>query len=187
MKKIVPILMIMLAFSVVHAMEDSDFIYVVHLYQSGNVLAVDNNFQYPYDLVADSFVQESTTGGYRGEVLDEKNIVLASFEFNVNDGSFAVKAPYFAYAKEIRFYNENSFLFSVSVSDSSFCNADRVCDSDVGENSQNCPSDCRVSSPFDSIFSYIVVGALALVLLFVFVKWHRRIRKIGSAPMPVPQ
>lgn len=133
------------------------FSYLFHLYYDNGQFFVDRDFQFKYDLVAESYTPEviSETNSYRGEVVSIRNDILAVFNFNLqqgdpdfNEGKVSIKGPYFADAKEVRFYNDaRQLLLTVDVSGSSFCDDDNVCDEDVGENPANCPNDCKVAIP----------------------------------------
>ncbi len=131
--------------------------YRFHLYYDNGQLFANRDFNFKYDIISDDFIPEviSTTHPFRGEIVSGKEEVLSSFRFDpqkgnpvFKKGSIAVDGPYFANAAKVNFYNDkNQPLLSLDLSGSSFCNDDSVCNSDVGENYQNCPNDCPRPSP----------------------------------------
>lgn len=131
--------------------------YRFHLYYDNGQLFANRDFNFKYDIISDDFIPEviSTTHPFRGEIVSGKEEVLSSFRFDPQKGNpvfkkggIAVDGPYFANAAKVNFYNgTNQLLLTLDVSGSSFCNDDGTCNSDVGENYQNCPNDCKRPSP----------------------------------------
>ncbi len=176
--------------------EQESFIYRFHLYYDNGQLFANRDFEFKYDVIPDDFVSEtiSTNRAFRGEIISGKEEVLHSFQFDpqkgnsaFKEGSIAVDGPYFANAANVNFYNdENQLLLTLDVSGSSFCNDDGICNSDVGENYQNCPNDCPRPSPVpvvtpasysiwkDPLLIGLTVLAAIVVVLVVLVIIRRR-------------
>ena len=133
--------------------QQQDFVYLFHLYYDNGQLFADRDFQFKYDVLPETFVPEtiSTQFPYRGDVINLKGEVAKTFQFDPQQGNqkflkgkLSVKGPYIPDAQKVNFYDgQGNQLLSVFVSDSSFCNDDGVCNSDVGEDSKTCPSDCK--------------------------------------------
>lgn len=129
-----------------------NFVYLFHLYYDNGQLFADRDVKFKYDIIAEPYVTPilKTANPYYGQVLNFKNAVLATFKFDqsIVKGRVSVKGPYFADASSVNFYNDsNGLLLTIDVSGSSFCNDDEVCNSDVGENSDNCSNDCKLKPP----------------------------------------
>lgn len=139
------------------AASSNNFVYNFHLYYDNGQLLADRDFEFEYDLTAEEYVPEIVSAGssYRGEIVNILGRVAATFYFDPKQGNpkftkgkTSIKGPYFADASEVNFYsNKNQLLLTLDLSGSSFCNDDGTCNSDVGENYQNCPNDCPRPSP----------------------------------------
>ena len=170
--------------------EEFPFVYLFHLYYDNGRLFADKDFEFKYDLIADQFVQPqlNTAGPYRGEIVSMLGNVVGNFKFDppVAGGKISVKGPHFRNAGKVNFYNDkDELLLTVQVSESSVCNEDSICNSETGENAQNCSSDCKITptttavpepqpSLLVRIFSPINLVGLAVVAAFVFL--FRRLR-----------
>ena len=131
--------------------------YRFHLYYDNGQLFADRDFEFKYDLIAEQFTPETLTTQtpYRGEIVSVRNEIGATFQFDPKQGNpkftkgkISVKGPYLADAAKANFYNDkNQLLLALDIGGSSFCNDDGTCNSDVGENYQNCPNDCPRPSP----------------------------------------
>lgn len=131
------------------------WVYIFHLYYDNGQLSADRDFKFKYDLIAEPFTPQvlETASPFRGVVVDFKNEAKATFQFNPElvKGKISVKGPYSADAAKVDFYNdENQLLLTLDVSGSSVCNDDGICNSDVGENYDNCPNDCPRPTPSPS-------------------------------------
>lgn len=188
------------------AQDEGKYTYLFHLYYDNGRLVADRDFEFKYDLIAEEFVPETITIGspYRGEVISIKNVVEATFQFDIkrNDptftkGKISIKGPYFADASETKFYNDRGqLLLTLNVGGSSFCNDDGICNKDVGEDSNNCPADCKsepIASPLPIKGGGLLRGiliALGVVIAAVVIWVSRAIikkRKIGAdLPPPLP-
>ncbi|MFH1230126.1 MAG: hypothetical protein V1709_01375, partial [Planctomycetota bacterium] len=88
-----------------------------------------------------------------GEIVNIVGEIAGRFEFdpkqgdvNFTKGKISVNAPYVADGQKAVFYdNQNQPVLTIPVSDSSFCNDDGICNADRGEDSLNCPKDCKQS------------------------------------------
>ncbi len=183
------------------------FIYRFHLYYDNGQLLANRDFKFKYDIVSDNFIPEviSIANPFRGEVVSVINEVLYSFQFDPQKGNLAFKkggvavdAPYFADAAKVNFYDDkNLLLLALDVSGSSFCNDDGTCNSDVGENYQNCPNDCpkpATPTPVPSVTPSAGISSLKLILIFagaavlivvIWVVWAIiRKRKSGGGTLP---
>jgi hypothetical protein len=158
MKKNILLILLALMFpcSLLFANYDDDiWVYALHLEVKQGVLAVDTLEKYPYDLVPMAYDGPTTPGDFDfyGTVINKKGTALGQFAFNkpetevisLGKSVLNVKAPYFANADHITLYKKGGVkLFTISVSETSFCNDNNKCNSDVGENYRNCPNDCPV-------------------------------------------
>lgn len=177
-----------------------NFIYRFHLYYDTGQLFANRDFKFKYDVIPDDFVPEtvSTAHPFRGEIVSVKEEILSSFRFDpqkgnvtFSKGGIAVDAPYFADAARVDFYNDQGTkLLTIDVSGSSFCNDDGTCNSDVGENYQNCPNDCSRPSPspayqppVPSIWQNMLIPILiaVAVIIAVLVSWVIIKRRRASA------
>ncbi|MEK7151230.1 MAG: hypothetical protein AAB784_00750 [Patescibacteria group bacterium] len=175
------------------------FVYLFHLYYDNGQLFADRDFEFKYDLIAEPFEQSGaiTATSYKGEVISVSNNLLSSFQFDptVTKGKISVKGPYFANAAKVNFYNDkNELLLTLLVSESSVCNEDKICNSDIGEDYNNCPSDCEPPPPvvekggFWSL-SKIIFAALgaAIIAVVIWIIWLIiKKRRVGSDMMPPP-
>jgi hypothetical protein len=133
------------------AYASDDFFYVFHLYSQNGILVVDRDARFPYDLVADTYVQVGNSPTYyKGEVVNFIGGVVGNFAFELksNQGKIDIEAPYAPDAKEVRMYDSNGVIkLVISVTDSAVCNDDGVCGNESGEGYDNCPLDCAASVP----------------------------------------
>ncbi len=66
----------------------------------------------------------------------------------LGESLFDVTGKYFAYADRIVFFKKGGVeLFRISLKESSFCNENKVCNADAGEDHLNCPMDCPAPEP----------------------------------------
>lgn len=183
-------------------------------YDNGNIFA-DRDYEIKFDVLSEVFTPEVINEGqlkYRGDVLDVKNNVAKTFEFdpqkgnsNFKTGKVVVKAPYVPNGLRVIFYdNNNNNLVSVFVIGGSLCNDDDVCSAGAGENENNCPNDCKKQktptptpiiaeepgllggdSGLTSILIYVFVGLGVLVIAWFGWKWWRK-RREGDFIPPTP-
>lgn len=156
-KKVLLTLILFAISLLVHAQASPDnYSYLFHLYYDSGKLYVDRDVKFKYDVIPEQFVPDnSVSATYTGKIIGVKDNFLATFKFakpNFEKGTLVVKGPYFADAKSAEFYDDkNQKLVTIDVSGSSFCNDDSICNADVGEDSNNCPSDCKqVSLPTET-------------------------------------
>ena len=158
MKKIFLILSLLLSVTFARgdiAQPDS-YYYQFHLYYNNGALMADRDFEYIYDVIPGLYVQPEiqTAYPYIAEVISVKGVKLTEIKFDPGltlvgktAGKLVIALPYFANAKDVNIYdNQEKILISIPVGETSFCNDDKICDSDVGENYNNCPNDCTSSS-----------------------------------------
>mgnify|MGYP001583733550 FL=1 len=171
------------------------FVYLFHLYYDNGQLFADRDFEFKYDLIAEPFVQPelSTPTPYRGEVFSVSDASLGSFQFDstVAKGKISVKGPYFSNASKVNFYNDKGeLLLTLSVSDSSVCNEDKVCNSDTGEDYNNCSADCKAPEvppagggglPRGILFG--IAGAIVAIVIWIVWTIIKK-RRAGSNMMP---
>ena len=130
-----------------------DFVYLFHLYYDNGQLFADRDFEFKYDVIPEEFKSEIlvTQFPFKGEVINFKNEVAASFLFDPRKGDqeflkgkVAVKAPYIPDADKVYFYdNQGNQLLTFFVGESSFCDDDGICNVEKGENEQTCSNDCK--------------------------------------------
>jgi len=132
---------------------NSGFYYIFHLYYDTGKLVADRDFKFSYDVIPGDFVASpiTTQFPYRGEVVNMVGEVVKTFQFDPREGGalkgkISVNAPYVADGQKVIFYdNQNQPILTISVSESSFCNDDGICNADRGEDSLSCPNDCKQS------------------------------------------
>ena len=127
--------------------------YNFYLYYDHGQLFADRDYPLKYDIIDDKFVEEriTTAKPYSFKVLSIKDVILAEHAFDPQQGNpkflkgkVLVKGPYFADAARVDFYDDTGgSALTIDVSASSFCNDDGACNKDVGEDSFNCPADCK--------------------------------------------
>ncbi|HWA64601.1 MAG TPA: hypothetical protein VG866_02010, partial [Candidatus Paceibacterota bacterium] len=181
-----------------------NFSYLFHLYFSNGQLFADRDFQYKYDILASAYQAPivTTEFPYRGDILNFSGQVGAHFVFDprqgdthFTEGKLSVSAPYVADGDRAVFYDsQNNPLLTISISQSSYCNDDGICNADNGEDSLSCPKDCKQTLPAppptqnqqsggtDS--SGIISGLLYIgagVVMIVGYWWYRRRRAKGAA------
>ncbi len=181
--------------------------YLFHLYYDNGQLSADRDFQFKYDIITEEFIQGEikTQFPYRGEIINVAGEVAAHFIFDpkngdirFNKGKISVKAPYVADGQKAVFYDpQNNPVLTIPVSDSSFCNDNGVCDDDRGEDSLNCPKDCKQAVPVppvasgtptpgggnSAILSSIIYGIIGVILLGGF-WWLFKRRRAGTPSVP---
>ena len=171
--------------------EEFPFVYLFHLYYDNGRLLADKDFEFKYDLIADQFVQPQldTDKPFKGEVIGISGSIIGNFKFNppVAKGKVSVKGPHFSNASKVNFYNDkDELLLTVEVSESSVCNEDGVCNSETGEDDQNCSSDCKITptttitpkpqpSLLGKIFSLTnLLGLIVAAILIFLFRWLKR-------------
>lgn len=136
------------------------YTYLFRLYYDGGQLFADRDYEFKYDMIAEEFVPEKLTTQFpfKGEIISFRGEVVSTFLFDPRrgdldflKGKISVKAPYGPNGQKAVFYDsQNKPLVTIFVSESSFCNEDRVCNSDRGEDNKTCPNDCRGVVPIVS-------------------------------------
>lgn len=210
-KKKIPLIFVVLIFVILNlprfsradvTTNEYPFVYSFHLYYDNGQLFADRDFEFKYDLIAEPFVQTvlKTSTSYRGEVLNLLGRAVGNFQFDptVTKGKISIKGPYFSDADKVNFYNDKEeLLLTLSVSDSSVCNDDGTCNSDVGENYQNCPNDCPRPSPspayqppapsvWQNMFIPILVAVAVVVAALVIWIIIRRRRSLTGYDQNLP-
>ena len=155
--------------------------YIFYLYYDNGQLFADRDYEIKYDVIPEVFVPETITAQfpYRGEVVNLLNQVVSVFQFDPKGGNIKfvkgkliAKAPYFADGQKVNFYDsQGKQLVSIFVSQSSFCNDDNVCNSDVGEDSNNCSNDCKpLQTPRPTVSVPVIPASSgpSVVMVFIF-------------------
>ncbi len=181
----------------------NNFVYLFHLYYDSGKLVADRDVKFKYDIIAEPYVVPvlKTSNPYYGQILNIKNKILATFKFDpsIVKGRLSVKGPYFADASRADFYNNsNQLLLTIDVSGSSFCNDDGVCNSDVGENMDNCPNDCKLKPPPVSVtpvpvatgggsnMKLILIIIAVVILIAVLAIWFIIKKRKAGGPGAIP-
>lgn len=217
MKKIflVPLLLTTyyLLLTTTFAAQDSGiYTYQFHLYFDNGKLVKDRDFDFAFDLIAQEYQPPVDEADYRGEILSVRGVKIADFNFSLGGvtstgrGKVSVLAPYFDNAQTAIFYNPSDRqLLSVDVAPfGPVCNEDGFCNADVGEDSQNCPADCAVTTPSPTISpllpkQFLILGLtlsqaltwlgliiLALLIIWFVLKWLAK-KRATSANIQPPQ
>lgn len=185
--------------------------YIFYLYYDNGQLFADRDYEIKYDVIPEAFVQETITAQFpfRGEVVNLLNKVASTFQFDPKRGNIkfvkgkiTVKAPYVADGQKVNFYDsQGRQLVSIFVSQSSFCNDDNVCNSDVGEDNNSCPNDCKslqtpgptVSTPVTPTSSgpsivmvliYSIIGGGAVFGGYFLYNWFKNKKSAGMIIPP---
>ena len=158
MRKIYLIIVLLISATIASGdvVESPSYYYQLHLYYNNGTLVADRDFQYVYDVIPGTYTQTEiqTAYPYIGEVISIGGVKLAEVIIDPGaqligktSGKLTVTLPYFANTKDINIYdNKRGILISIPVGETSFCNDDKICDSDIGENYNNCPNDCTSTS-----------------------------------------
>jgi len=185
----------------VFAAQDSGvYSYLFHLYYDNGKLTVDKDFNSPFDLIAQDYQSLSISGAvsgfsFSGELFSVKGNKIADFGISTvlipfgGKGKISSYAPYLSNAKKAIFYDfSGTQILEIDVAPGgAVCNEDEICNADTGEDSQNCPADCKIaltptpteiSKPAPSLLGRIfsltnLIGlaiVAALVWLFLWLK-----------------
>lgn len=183
-----------------HAMEfyPEDFSYVIHLYYDGKKLVPDNSTRFQYDVIVESFEQQTVNPGnpYSGKIISVKNEILATFLFDpkyvgspIGRGPLDVKAPYFSNAKTINLFDDTGKqIMAINASETVVCNENNVCD--ASETYFSCPSDCKSQPLFSPAVSetpvqtesgsktmlWLILGAIGIIVVVISTIVRRRHR-----------
>ncbi len=189
-----------------------DFVYLFHLYYDNGRLVADRDVQFKYDVIPETFVPETlnTQFPYKGEVVDLKGEIAKTFQFDPRKGdikflkgTLSVKAPYVPDGQKVNFSdNQGNQLLSIFVSESSFCNDDGACNSDVGEDNKTCPSDCKTATPVPIVSTqpptggigggmlkniiYLIIGLGVVAGGWLGWKWYKRRQEPPTTQFPIP-
>jgi len=186
-------------------------VYLFHLYYDNGQLFADRDVQFKYDVIPELFVPETldTQFPYKGEVVNLRGEVVETFQFDPRrgnskflKGTLSVKAPYVPDGQKVNFYDgQGNQLLSVFVSDSSFCNDDGVCNSDVGEDAKTCPNDCKTATPVPTVSTepstdgwvgmikiliYTIIGIGMVVGGWFGWKWWKNKQEPPLTQIPLP-
>ena len=181
------------------------FSYVFHLYFSNGQLFVDKGATFVYDNIPEQFSDTSNTiGSYRAVIVSVRNTKLAELYFEphehllagANEGPISVKAPYFADAARVVFYDPaDKQQLVVDVSRSSSCNDNGVCEASSGETYNNCRNDCTIAPPptatptggttgiqtkpsrASALFSTLIPIIIGIVLIVILIILRKRLTK----------
>lgn len=191
------------------APQPEGFSYVFHLYYDSGQLFANRDLKYKYDVLPETFIPEtfSTQFPYKGEIVNLKGEVANTFQFDPRrsnpqflKGTLSVKAPYVPDGQKAVFYNsQGQSLLSIFVSDSSFCNDDGVCNSDVGEDRKTCPNDCKAviltppvephigQSDVIKILIYLIIGLGVVAGGWFGWKWWKHKKEAQTIEPSLPQ
>lgn len=178
------------------------FVYLFHLYYDNGQLFADRDVEFKYDLIAEPYapLAVNQAAAYKGEVVNLLGKVEGAFSFNpaLTKGKILVKGPYFSDADKVNFYNpQGKLLLTIPVGDSSVCNDNGRCESDVGEDFYNCPNDCKLKpapsgAPGLPPAGGLTGGKIALIVIMIliiaivlFLVWFIiRKKRVGSNNKP---
>ncbi len=133
---------------------------VYHLKYRNGTLVPDTSSGMSYTPIMytpESFGQsDPNNSDFYATTLSGSGAEIERFGFNIpsvyspalGESVFDVTGKYFAYADRIVFFKKGGIeLFRISLKESSFCNEDKVCNADVGEDYMNCSMDCPAPQP----------------------------------------
>lgn len=100
------------------------------------------------------FVQNEDVGPYILKFYDVTGAEFSSIEFDKKNGAFNLITPYFSIAKKIEIIEKSTKkeILSQDLSQYVKCNGNGKCETDLGENFDDCMSDClndRSGNAFD--------------------------------------
>ena len=123
-----------------------------HLQVKDGVLHTNTEAKQSYEATLDPVNWiDPKTSDYKVVITGVKGNTLGTYGFNdphsivpaLNKSVFDVITPMFANGKTALFYSKtNTKLFEISLAGTLFCNDDKFCDMDGGENFATCPNDC---------------------------------------------
>lgn len=186
--------------------------YVFHLYYDNGTIVVDRDAKYAYDVVFDEYIPAQDIPAnkrYKGNIVSNHDLAVASFVFdpqagnsNFQSGKISVKGPYYPEAAKIEFFNPvGAKILTISVTETSDCNQNDVCEEANGETNLSCPSDCKAvelsKAPTPSVepeaptegsgilrpLLYMLAG-LGIMAYFLWRKWGGRGK--GGPPEAIP-
>lgn len=191
--------------------EKGDYVYNFFLFYDTGQLFGNRDKEIKYEVVSGIFIEEDIKppNDYRVDVINFKNQVVKTVKFDPQkgdpsfmSGAITVIVPYVANGNRVNFYNPaNIHLLTIFVSESSFCDDNGSCDASKGEDSDNCPLDCRKSvkrtpiglppempetddDTIKTILMYLVfAGAICAASWFSW-KWWRGRNKISPSDKP---
>lgn len=131
----------------------ASYVFRLQYNKDTQTLSYDSAQKYPYSIIIEKFVSNSPlkNAPFSFSIVSHLGTILAQSSFDplflqsiqINNKNYVVlKAPYFANAGSVIFYKKSEKLFSISVSQSSFCNENAACNSSMGESRLNCAVDC---------------------------------------------
>ena len=91
-------------------------------------------------------------GTWRMDMISGKGEILASYPFVPSlSGTQSVTIPYDPRGYGVHIYNDRGAdVLTIDISGSRVCNDNGVCDSDAGEDSLSCPTDCGLTAQADA-------------------------------------
>lgn len=138
--------------------EDVNSVYLFYLYYDNGQLFADRDYDFKYEVISEEFVPEMLYGEqalFSVAIVNLKDEVSAEYLFDPRRGNpdflkgkIKVKAPYVPDGQKAVFYDsQGRTLLTIFVNESSFCDDNGVCNSEKGENEQNCSNDCKKTAP----------------------------------------
>ncbi len=191
--------------------EKGDYVYHFFLFYDAGQLFGNRDKDVKYEIASGSFIEEDIKppNDYRVDVINFKDQVVKTIKFDPQkgDSSFifgtvTITAPYAADGNRVSFYNPAGIhLLTIFVSESAFCDDSGSCDASRGEDSDNCPLDCKKSTqktsidlppdtplPNDDIIrtvvKYLIFAGVLLIASWIGLKWWRERNKLSPSDKP---
>jgi len=79
----------------------------------------------------------------------------------------SIRLPYFSNADHIFFYHGEKTILKIDLQPRPVC-GNNICETTLGENSENCPQDCPVEKPKTSIYVYLIIIGIIIAVIALF-------------------
>jgi hypothetical protein len=108
--------------------------------------SVARNLQKQMSIV--NFHEQSSNGIFEILFLDSTGAIIEQKQFSPQEGDFILSTPYYSTATKLIIQKANSTnpLLSADLTSLLSCNNNKVCEFELGENSETCLPDCGASS-----------------------------------------
>ena len=115
--------------------------------------------------------------------MDVQFLILSDPPTETNESLVLVKVSWNEQMSKVNFYHADKLIHTIEL-----CNKDNQCESSKGENTINCPQDCRLTTtipttttlptgkPKTSIFIYIIIIAIVIAVAVLFLLRIRVVR-----------
>jgi hypothetical protein len=130
--------------------------FVIHLYYDKNTNTLNFNRNNANPITIDKkenisileFANDNSVGSHVLKLYDIDNVHISDSEFNLQDGPFEYKVPYFSTVIRAEIIDKltGKKILEADLSKFVSCNGNRICEFEKGENIETCLNDCGNSS-----------------------------------------